>query len=298
MPAKSKYPKDADVIRTYAELDEYARSFAAGHFDLLIAVGPPGIAKTVTMRHTLGEKAVWVHGSASPFGIYSLLHQHRHRPVVIDDVDGLLADRAACRMLKQLCSNEPTKTLSWITAAAGQLDPTLPKEYTTTSKVCILCNEWQSLKNANIAAVESRGHLVVFDPDPYEIHQQAARWFWDQLVYDQIASLLPLPGLNFRHYIRASQLRDAGMDWSKVFLTLGFSPKAVLAARIKTDPQYKTEAERVKAFREAGGGTRSTYFLQVKKIRTKKRKPIEHVVLTAKKPHAQPELRIADGTGN
>jgi len=292
MPHAKKYPKDADVIRTYAELDEYAKSFSAEHFDLLIVVGPPGIAKTVTMRHTLGENAVWVQGSASPFGIYSLLHQNRNRPVVIDDVDGLLADRSACRMLKQLCSNEPTKTLSWITAAAGHLDPSLPKEYTTTSKVCILCNEWQSLKNANIAAVESRGHLVVFDPDPYEIHVQAAKWFWDQVVYDQIASLLPLPGLNFRHYIRASQLRDAGMDWTKVFLTLGFSQKALLAARIKTDPSYKSESERVRAFREAGGGTRSTYFLQVKKIRSKKRQSVPQIMLTAKKPHAPPELRV------
>jgi len=90
MPPAKKYPKDADVIRTYAELDQYATSFSQGHFDLLIVVGPAGIAKTVTMRHTLGEKAVWIQGSASPFGIYTTLYHNQGRPVVIDDVDGLL----------------------------------------------------------------------------------------------------------------------------------------------------------------------------------------------------------------
>ena len=41
------------------------------------------------------------------------------------------------------------------------------------------------------------------------------------------------------------------------------SPVAIIA---KANPAFKTEAERVKAFREGGGGSRATYFNYAKKI--------------------------------
>ena len=41
---------------------------------------------------------------------------------------------------------------------------------------------------------------------------------------------------------------------------------ALLVAQVKADPQYATEAERVKEFIAAGGGCRATYFNHAKKL--------------------------------
>jgi hypothetical protein len=39
-------------------------------------------------------------GSASAFGIYRRLWEHRHRPVALDDLDSLYADRDGIRLLR------------------------------------------------------------------------------------------------------------------------------------------------------------------------------------------------------
>lgn len=43
--------------------------------------------------------------------------------------------------------------------------------------------------------------------------------------------------------------------------------KLLLVAMIKDDPRYATEAERVEAFRQLGGGSRATYYNHAKKLR-------------------------------
>jgi hypothetical protein len=39
-----------------------------------------------------------------------------------------------------------------------------------------------------------------------------------------------------------------------------------MVAQLRADPTFKPEAERVKAFRESGGGSRATYFNYAKKL--------------------------------
>jgi hypothetical protein len=79
--------------------------------------------------------------------------------------------------------------------------------------VCIIANEWKSL-NANVAAVQDRGHLVFFESTPQEIHWQVAKWFWGQEVFDWFAEYLHLiPEPSMRHYVRAAELKEARLDW-------------------------------------------------------------------------------------
>ena len=47
------------------------------------------------------------------------------------------------------------------------------------SRVAIIANAWKTL-NDNVAAVQDRGHVLIFEPTALEVHQQVARWFWDQ----------------------------------------------------------------------------------------------------------------------
>lgn len=84
--AKSKsLPDHALVVRTYADLENYAHAFAEGHLNLLFLCGAPGIGKSQHVRRAIGDRAAWIDGNASPFGIYLWAHEHRDRPLVLDD---------------------------------------------------------------------------------------------------------------------------------------------------------------------------------------------------------------------
>jgi len=132
--------------------------------------------------------------------------------------------------------------------------------------VAIIANRWATV-NADVAALEDRGHMIVFDPAPVEIHQQAALWFHDQEVFDFIAEYLHLiVNHSFRTYLLASELKKARMDWKRTILSRFLSGPALLVAQLKADPTFKSEEQRAKAFRAGGGGNRATYFNYVKRL--------------------------------
>src|SRR5271168_3711955 len=117
MSLPKRLPQHAIQLRTYQELTQYAAAFAQGHLNLLLIFGPPGVGKTRAVHHALTGPVCWIGGQATPLGIYLLAYQHRHEPMVLDDVDGLYADRTGIRLLKSLCQTEKTKTLCWHTQA-------------------------------------------------------------------------------------------------------------------------------------------------------------------------------------
>ncbi len=142
-------------------------AFADGLLNLLLIIGRPGVQKSHAVRAAVGRRACWIDGSATAFGLYCQLYRHRDRPVVIDDVDGLYADRAAVRLLKGLCQTEPRKRLGWHSAAAARYGQGIPTSFETTSRVAILANQLRTL-NVDVSAVLDRGHVVVFDPTARE----------------------------------------------------------------------------------------------------------------------------------
>ena len=182
MPARQRHrpgdPEGALYLATYARLHEYLLAFAQGHLNLLILVGQAGIAKSRTVREMLGGDACWIEGNATPFGMYERLYQNRGRFVVIDDVDSLYADKSGIRLLKCLCQTEEEKAVAWHTNARSLEKHGIPREFTTTSRVIIICNDWKTL-NRNVAALQDRGHVLVFQPSTAEVHRQAGVWFHD-----------------------------------------------------------------------------------------------------------------------
>jgi hypothetical protein len=70
-----------------------------------------------------------------------------------------------------------------------------------------------------------------------------------------------------RDYIRASELKQSGIDWVKVLLADAVPEKALLVAKIKGDDRYSEERDRVQAFRELGGGGQTTWYKWAKRIR-------------------------------
>src|SRR4051794_37802133 len=186
MPAKTKRrrrnPEKALHVSTYDRLEEYLRAFALGHFHLLVLVGTGGLAKSRSVKAVLDGKGCWIEGNATPFGMYEKLYRQRDQFVVIDDVDSLYADRSGVRLLKCLCQTEQEKTVAWHSDARRLEKQGIPREFVTKSRVVIICNDWKTL-NKNVAAVQDRGHVLVFQPTADEVHGNAGAWFHDVEIY-------------------------------------------------------------------------------------------------------------------
>jgi hypothetical protein len=264
MPIKRKrrreQPHKVLHLTTYQRLEEYLRAFAQGHFHLLILVGAGGLAKSRSVRAALDGKACWIEGNATPFGMYVKLYRHRDEFVVIDDVDALYADRSGVRLLKCLCQTEEEKTVAWHTDARSLERQGIPREFTTRSRVVIISNDWKTL-NKNVAALQDRGHAVLFQPSAAEVHAQAGKWFDDREIYEWFAANLHrVREPSLRHYVRARELKAAGMDWTDVLAAEDENKRARLAAELLASDAYGNTAERARAFVEQGGGCRATFF--------------------------------------
>jgi len=265
---KSKsLPEFVTPLRTYADLANYAQAFADGHLNLLFVFGDPGLGKSRCLRSAVGDKACWIDGTASPFGIYCQAYENRDKPLVLDDVDGLYRDRNGVRLLKALGQTDRIKNVSWQTDAKSLDRQAIPRRYNTSSRIAIIANQWKSL-NADVSALEDRGHIVSFEPTSLEVHSQAATWFWDQEIFDLVAANLHLmtrPSL--RTYVLAYERKTAGLDWQTVVLSRCLSGPALEVAKLKSDSTYLTEEDRVRAFVASGAGCRATYFNHAKRLR-------------------------------
>jgi hypothetical protein len=254
------------VVRTYAQLHQFVTAFAQGHLNLLILLGGAGLAKSQTVRQAVGPEVCWIEGNATPFGIYTELWRHRDQLVVIDDVDSLYANPSGVRLLKGLCQTDPQKTIAWHSAAAALDREQIPRAFPTTSRVAIIGNTWKTV-NANVAAVQDRGHVVVFQPTAAEVHRQVGQWFDDQEIYTWFAAHLHLirePSM--RHYVRAAELKRAGLNWLQAVPCPQLSRKTLLVAQLRADPRYPTEEARAQAFVAQGEGCRATYFNHARKL--------------------------------
>lgn len=280
--AKSKsLPNHALRIRTYAELKRYARAFGTGHLNLLILCGPPGVGKSRCMRHAVGTNVCWIDGNASAFGIYQEAYLHRDQPIVLDDVDGLYRDRNGIRLLKTLCQTEIVKSVNWHTDAASLAKRDIPRQFNTSSRVAFIANQWLSL-NADVAALEDRGHFLVFDPTPLEVHRQAATWFWDQQIFDFVGSSLHLTKLaSFRTYILGWELKKAGLDWRAAILGRCLNGTALVVAQLKADQSFDSEEARVRAFVASDAGCRATYFNHARRLTATETVPTINLSRTA-----------------
>jgi len=264
--ASKNRPAFQTVLRTYADLDAHAAAFAEGHLNLLILIGRPGVGKSRALRDRVDGQACWITGTASAFGLYVEAYRSRNRPIVLDDIDGLSRDRQGVRLLKALCQTDPEKTVCWHTHSTALERQVIPHEFKTNSHVAILANTWS--RGEDVEALQDRGHLVAFDPPPFDVHQKAAEWFWDTEIFDFVAENLHLlPLHSFRAYIAAWECKQAGLPWRSSILERSLSGPALEVAKLRWDSRYQTEEERAQAFIKAGFGCRATYFNHARKVR-------------------------------
>ena len=270
MPATQKrrrgQPHKVLHLLSYDRLEAYLRAFAQGHFNLLILVGSGGLAKSRSVRAVLNGKACWIEGNATPFGMYVKLYKHRDQFVVIDDVDALYADRSGVRLLKCLCQTEEEKSVAWHSDARSLEKQDIPREFTTKSRVVIIANDWKTL-DKNVAALQDRGHVLLFQPGAAEVHRKAGTWFDDPEIFQWFAANLDrVREPSLRHYVRARELKAAGMDWTGVLAAEAGNRRERLAAELLASAEHGSTAARVRAFVEKGGGCRATFFNYRRKL--------------------------------
>jgi hypothetical protein len=156
------------------------------------------------------------------------------------------------------------------------------RQHTTTSSLALIGNDWKTL-NADVAALEDRGHVLLFEPTALEVHRQAAGWFWDREIFDFVASHLHwIRHHSLRTYGQAWELKQAGLDWRRAVLSRCLSGPALLVARLRADTSFASEAARVQAFIAAGAGCRATYYHYARKLRPPVGVP--RIELTCKTP--------------
>lgn len=237
---------------------------AKGRFRLLVVISAAGLQKSRNMRAAVGEEVAWISGHNSALGLYRDAWHNRDRDLVLDDVDGLSS--TGVHLLKSLCQTDIVKTLTWNTASQILAAEGIPRRFTTRSRIAIIANEWEFI-NTHVAALTDRGHLVFFEPTPLETHLRTADWFYDQEVFDFIGARLHLfRDLSMRLYVKAFEAKKAGLDWRHEVLSRCLTGPALLVARLKADPNFATEEDRVKAFTAQGGGCRATYFNHAKEL--------------------------------
>jgi hypothetical protein len=170
------------------------------------------------------------------------------------------------RLLKCLCQTEDQKVVAWHTDARSLERQAIPREFATKSRVIIICNDWRTL-NKNVAALQDRGHVLLFRPSAAEVHAQAGKWFDDREIYEWFAeNLHRIREPSLRHYERARELKGAGLDWTVVLSSEEENPRARLAAQLLSSVDYESTTARARAFVDQGGGCRATYFNYRRKL--------------------------------
>ena len=263
---RSQQLRQAISIQSYANLEAFVEAFASGHLNLIILVGAPGLAKSRSVRRALSD-ACWIEGNASPFGMYLRLFEARDRFIVVDDVDSLHSDKNGVRLLKCLCQTEDEKTVAWPSAARQLKKEGVPREFTTTSRVVIISNDWKTL-NRNVSAVEDRGHTIHFEPNAHEVHAKTGEWFADAEIYDWFGgNLHRIVQPSMRLYYRAQELKASGLDWRVLTPLAPEDQRKRLASELLIDESFRTQEARAQEFIRRGGGCRATFFNHVRKLR-------------------------------
>jgi hypothetical protein len=255
-------PPEAEVIRTFEEYRTLVDAFFAGHYNLLIVVGRPGLSKSYIFEERMDpSRAIVLPCYNTPFKVYQMLWEHLHKRVILDDAEMLWKNKLGRVLLRCLAEHKAKKFLQWASAARQLQDLGIPTSFHTMSKCAFICNKFVFGEAEEYAAIIDRGHLVHFDPPPLEIHNEAAKWFWDQGIYNYIGDRLDLvKDLSARTYTKAYERKEAGGNWKKLIDTV-YCHDATMQLVKDLENRNCKKMERVKLFMEETGMSQSTYYL-------------------------------------
>ena len=211
-----------DVISTYKELLEYTCAFAKGQIGFLLLVGSPGSGKSLQIKSDLcSTKHKWIDNHASNLGLYCAIYEAQNAPIVMDDINHFLKNKMACSLLKSLAQTETRKHVSWESTASQLIQRNTPREYVTTSPICMIANQWRS-NDPDMAAIQDRSIPVAFFPSAEEIHHRVIELGWcDKMIIRFVGQHLDkIPEPSMREYYNCMKYKGAGMDYKSKMLKI------------------------------------------------------------------------------
>ena len=227
-------------------------AFAQGHFHLLILVGAGGLAKSRSVRQRwtarhAGSRATPPHSACTPSSTGTETNSSSSTTSM-----RLYADRSGVRLLKCLCQTEEEKAVAWHSDARSLERQSIPREFTTKSRVVIISNDWQTL-NKNVAAPRT-GACDLFHPGAAEVHRRPGS---GSTTMRSTSGLPPTcTGCVSRRCGTMYEPRSSRPPAWTGPRSWPPRPRTAqrLAAELLASAAYGSTAARVKAFVEQGGG--------------------------------------------
>lgn len=257
-----KVPPGTEIIRTYREYGKLVDGFFNGFYQLLFIIGRPGLAKSYEFEERLAERGHLIKGWAAPLQAYIEAYRHRHQPLIFDDAEVLWKRPGGRILIRSLTEHRPQKLVQWKSTTKELKKAGVPQSFYTTSKIAIIANRFSFGSEEEREAILDRGHLVLFDPLPLEIHQRIGDWFWCQEIYDYLGERLHmLDNLSARTYIKAWERKQAGGNWKKLISDVFCHKNAVLLVQtLEDDPDCRVVDDRLRKFIDQTALSRATYF--------------------------------------
>lgn len=140
----------AQIRESFAVLDGLVEDIIKGEIRSLIVSGAPGVGKTHTTEGRLRQaknegrisRYTKITGTASPIGLYTLLHQHRFDGdvLLLDDADGILENLDALNMLKACLDTGERRIVSYVKEAQTLKDQGIPQRFEFKGRVIFISN--------------------------------------------------------------------------------------------------------------------------------------------------------------
>ena len=274
------------TVTTFHEKDQWVDAFMkAEGLRLLFLVGNPGQSKSNSIETRLDhDQHRYIKcGRLTAFQLYKQLFSSRNKAIILDDVEDALKRYDTARILMNLCeTDEKARTVAWfgtesqLSVRKGKKTVKIPQEFDTSSRVCLVSNDWDILLG-KFQALLDRGTVLFFDPSPEEVHAFVGKWFAEPEIYDFISNRLDdIPQHSIRYYVIAKEHKLLGLDWKKALLESWTHDSDQIDAEravemILAGPSYKTDKERIEAFTAKTGRQRRQWYNLKKKVL--KRKP-------------------------
>lgn len=251
------------IIKKYKELREYLEMFKKGNCDLLIVMSRAGLGKTTELKEIMKreDNYVYINTHSTPLKTYLTLYDKKDNLVVFDDISSILRNNIMVSMLKCLSDTSPIKEVYYNTTS--KLIGNAPEVFKTTSKVCILLNEFD-VHNDTLKPIIDRGFFIEFVPSKEEIIKRIEEISKSQnmvnnekYVYNFIKEhYRKIENLSLRTYTKAIQLFiDDKKNWKdKFMMMIGFDEKVI--EYLKLRELYKSDKERIENY----NWSRATYF--------------------------------------
>lgn len=217
-----KVPGGFDLITTYSELSEYSQAFARCDLSFLLLVGSPGSGKSKQVQADLGTaQHKWIDNHATNLALYCSVYEANGSPIVLDDINHFFKNPMACSLMKALTQTDKNRSVSWESTAKTLDERNVPRQFLTTSSICLIANKWDG-SDPDMAAIQDRSMPVAFYPSAETIHKRVNELGWcDADVWKFVGQHLAIirqPSM--REYFQGMTYRKAGMKWKEKLLKL------------------------------------------------------------------------------